>query len=285
MLRSLTIRNVVLIEKLDLAFRGGLGVLTGETGSGKSILLDALGLALGARADTDLISTGADQGSATAEFELENCPAIDRLLADNDLADEGWLVLRRSISGGGRSRAFVNDRPVSASLLRRIGEALVEIHGQLEAHGLLDGASHAGYVDAYGGHQKLLAATAANKTQIAPQSPSSERGFGQRRLTPAALSGGLGVRVEQARRFEGTAGSHPRLRSGGSRGVSRQGSLPARAAGSFRPQWWFSTASKVIRSPGLISSCRQGPLPIHSLAALSRPTSSMYAVETTPMPR
>ncbi|MFP6733495.1 MAG: DNA repair protein RecN [Rhodospirillales bacterium] len=161
MLRSLTIRNVVLIEKLDLAFRGGLGVLTGETGSGKSILLDALGLALGARADTDLISAGADQGSATAEFELENCPAIDRLLADNDLADEGWLVLRRSISAGGRSRAFVNDRPVSAGLLRRIGEALVEIHGQLEAHGLLDGASHAGYVDAYGGHQKLLAATAA----------------------------------------------------------------------------------------------------------------------------
>ena len=133
MLRSLTIRNVVLIEKLDLAFRGGLGVLTGETGSGKSILLDALGLALGARADTDLISAGADQGSATAEFELENCPAIDRLLADNDLADEGWLVLRRSISAGGRSRAFVNDRPVSAGLLRRIGEALVEIHGQLEA--------------------------------------------------------------------------------------------------------------------------------------------------------
>ena len=76
MLRSLTIRNVVLIEKLDLAFRGGLGVLTGETGSGKSILLDALGLALGARADTDLISAGADQGSATAEFELEICPCV-----------------------------------------------------------------------------------------------------------------------------------------------------------------------------------------------------------------
>ena len=100
MLRSLTIRNVVLIAKLGLAFEAGLGVLTGETGSGKSILLDALGLALGARADTDLVSAGAEQGSAIAEFELDGAPAIDQLLADNDLADEGALVLRRSVSAG-----------------------------------------------------------------------------------------------------------------------------------------------------------------------------------------
>ena len=161
MLRSLTIRNVVLIAKLDLAFEAGLGVLTGETGSGKSILLDALGLALGARADTDLVSAGAEQGSAIAEFELDGAPAIDQLLADNDLADEGALVLRRSVSAGGRSRAFVNDRPVSATLLRQIGEALVEIHGQLESHGLLDAASHVKYVDAFGGNEKLLQSTVA----------------------------------------------------------------------------------------------------------------------------
>jgi len=161
MLRSLTIRNIVLIEKLDLAFEAGLGVLTGETGSGKSILLDALGLALGARADTDLVSAGAEQGSAIAAFELDGAPAIDKLLADNDLADEGALVLRRSVSAGGRSRAFVNDRPVSATLLRQIGEALVEIHGQLESHGLLDAASHVRYVDAFGGNGKLLARTSA----------------------------------------------------------------------------------------------------------------------------
>lgn len=161
MLRSLTIRNVVLIEKLDLAFEAGLGVLTGETGSGKSILLDALGLALGARADSDLVSAGAEQGSAIAAFELEDAPAIDQLLADNDLADEGALVLRRSVSAGGRSRAFVNDRPVSATLLRQIGEALVEIHGQLESHGLLDTSSHARLVDAYGGNENLLARSVA----------------------------------------------------------------------------------------------------------------------------
>jgi DNA repair protein RecN (Recombination protein N) len=161
MLRSLTIRNVVLIEKLDLEFENGLGVLTGETGSGKSILLDALSLALGARADSALIAKGADQGSATAEFELDDCALIEALLAENDLADDGALVLRRSLSGNGRSRAFVNDQPVSARLLRRIGQALVEIHGQLEFHGLLDTSSHARFVDAHGGNQKLQGKTAA----------------------------------------------------------------------------------------------------------------------------
>ncbi len=161
MLRSLTIRNVVLIDRLDLEFEPGLGVLTGETGSGKSILLDALGLALGVRADSDLVSSGADQGSATAEFEFDGDGVIRQLLDEHGLAgtgpdDGGGLVLRRVISENGRSRAFINDQPVSVSLMRQIGEALAEVHGQLESHGLLDPSSHAGFVDAFGGHHALF---------------------------------------------------------------------------------------------------------------------------------
>ncbi|MEE2760777.1 MAG: DNA repair protein RecN [Pseudomonadota bacterium] len=162
MLRSLTIRNVVLIEKLDLSFAGGLGVLTGETGSGKSILLDALGLALGARAGGDLVRTGADQGSAIAEFEFDPgaYPDIEHLLEENDLADDSSLVLRRSVTAGGRSRAFINDRPVSVTMLRSVGKALVEFTGQLESHSLLDSNNHASYVDAYRGAHKPVTATA-----------------------------------------------------------------------------------------------------------------------------
>ena len=157
MLRTLSIRNVVLIERLDLAFGGGLGVLTGETGSGKSILLDALGLAIGVRADSDLIRQGADQSAVTAEFELSNSREIDALLAESGIEAASNLVLRRIVSADGRSRAFINDQAVSVALLRQIGEILVEVHGQLETHGLLDPATHRRFVDAFGGHDKLLA--------------------------------------------------------------------------------------------------------------------------------
>ena len=173
MLVSLSIRNVVLIERLDLEFASGLTVLTGETGAGKSILLDALGLALGARAEAGLLRHGAEQASVTAAFELPPEHPSQALLRDQDLApEEGVLVLRRVLGADGRSRAFVNDQPASVGLLRSLGDLLVEVQGQFEQRGLLDPASHRGLLDAFGGltataealrerHQAWRAAAAA----------------------------------------------------------------------------------------------------------------------------
>ena len=156
MLRTLSIRNVLLIDRLDLNFVSGLSVLTGETGSGKSILLDALSLALGARANTELISQGADQSTIVAEFETSNKQVINNVLSDYGIYVEKVFSLRRVISIDGRSRAFVDDQPVSATLLRKLSRLLVGINGQLESHGLLDQATHRSFVDAYGNYDDLL---------------------------------------------------------------------------------------------------------------------------------
>lgn len=159
MLLGLSIRDVVLIERLDLEFGAGLSVLTGETGAGKSILLDALGLALGARGEAGLVRRGAERASVSAEFELPPNHPVRGLIADQGLTAEGNLVLRRVLGADGRSRAFLNDQPVGITLLRQIGDQLIEIQGQHEAHGLLDGATHRGILDSYGGHGKLVADT------------------------------------------------------------------------------------------------------------------------------
>ncbi|MQX36892.1 DNA repair protein RecN [Roseospira navarrensis] len=151
MLVSLSIRDVVLIARLDLAFADGLGVLTGETGAGKSILLDSLGLALGARADSGLVRAGADRLSVTAQFDIGPDHPVHALLAEQDMdTGEDLLVLRRSVGADGRSRAWVNDQPASVGLLRRLGDTLVEIHGQFDTHGLLDPGTHRGVLDAHG---------------------------------------------------------------------------------------------------------------------------------------
>ena len=136
MLTGLSIRDVVLIEALDLEFASGLGVLTGETGAGKSILLDALGLALGARADSGLVRSGADKAQVTASFDT---PAyVAAFLADNDIDIDSHepLIIRRSVKADGGSKAFINDQPCSAALLRELGAALVEIHGQHDDRGM-----------------------------------------------------------------------------------------------------------------------------------------------------
>jgi DNA repair protein RecN (Recombination protein N) len=150
MLTGLSIRDVVLIEALDLEFANGLGVLTGETGAGKSILLDALGLALGARADSGLVRAGADKAQVTASFDA---PAnVAALLAQNDIEiDVGEpLLIRRSVKADGGSKAFINDQPCSASLLRDVGASLVEIHGQHDDRGLLNPRGHRALLDAFG---------------------------------------------------------------------------------------------------------------------------------------
>ncbi len=162
MLVSLSIRDFVLIEKLDLSFarassaapHGGLGALTGETGAGKSILIDALSLALGARADTAAIRRGAAQASVAASFDLPKDHAAHGILSEQGLDDEDVLTLRRTVGTDGRGRAFVNDQPASVALLRRLGDTLVEIQGQMEQHGLLDMATHRASLDAFAGLDK-----------------------------------------------------------------------------------------------------------------------------------
>jgi DNA repair protein RecN (Recombination protein N) len=153
MLVSLSIRDVVLIERLDIPFEAGLSVLTGETGAGKSILLDSLGLALGARGDAGMIRAGAERLSVSAAFDppAARNPAWE-ILKEQDLdapTDEPW-VLRRVIGRDGRGRAFVNDQPVAVALLRRIGDTLVEVHGQFDTVGLLNPATHRDILDQFG---------------------------------------------------------------------------------------------------------------------------------------
>jgi DNA repair protein RecN (Recombination protein N) len=151
MLRHLSIRDVVLIDRLELEFETGLGVLTGETGAGKSILLDSLGLALGMRADTGLIRPGAEQAIVAATFDVApNHPASDLLSEHGLQTDEGCVLLRRIVGRDGRSRAFVNDQPATAGLLRQIGEQLVEIQGQFERFALAAPPVQRAALDSFG---------------------------------------------------------------------------------------------------------------------------------------
>lgn len=162
MLRRLSLRDVVLFEALDLDFGPGLTALTGETGAGKSIILDGLGLALGARADSGLVRHGGGQASAAAVFEVHDDHPVWSILAEKDLSGERGedLVLRRTLSADGRSRAFVNDQPVSAQTLRALAEVLVEVHGQHDTTGLLDQRTHRGLLDVLGGSHLLAAVEA-----------------------------------------------------------------------------------------------------------------------------
>ena len=150
MLVSLSIRNVVLIEKLDLTFDHGLGVLTGETGAGKSILLDSLGFALGTRADLRLLRPGAEQASVTAAFEIAADHPARAILAEQDIEAEDPLLLRRVLTKDGRSRAFVNDQAASAGLLRLLADSLIEVQGQFDQRGLMDPATHRDLLDSFG---------------------------------------------------------------------------------------------------------------------------------------
>jgi len=152
MLSRLSIRDIVLIDRLDIDLGSGLAALTGETGAGKSILLDAFALALGARGEAALVRAGAEQGQVTAAFELSRQHPARRILADNDLGgdDDEELIVRRVQFADGRTRAFVNDQPVSVQVLRALGAALVEIHGQHDDRAFTDAATHRALLDAYG---------------------------------------------------------------------------------------------------------------------------------------
>ncbi|MFV0475691.1 MAG: DNA repair protein RecN [Pikeienuella sp.] len=162
MLESLEIRNIVLIERLAIEFAPGLNVLTGETGAGKSILLDALGFALGRVEARGLVRAGADEGSVSAALTPPPGHAVEAALREAGIAPaEGGLILRRAAAAAGPSRAYVNDQRVSAETLRAIGETLVEVHGQHDDRGLLNARGHRALLDAFAGAEPELAACRA----------------------------------------------------------------------------------------------------------------------------
>jgi DNA repair protein RecN (Recombination protein N) len=178
MLSALSVRNIVLIDQLDLSLDTGMTVLTGETGAGKSILLDALALALGGRGDATLVRTGAESGQIVAVLQLPAEHPARQALRDNAIADDEEVILRRVQFADGRTRAFINDQPVSAGLLQTIGGLVVEIHGQHDDRALVDANTHRVLLDAFGGldkeatavresHEALVAAEAAVAAQRA----------------------------------------------------------------------------------------------------------------------
>ena len=185
MLSRLSIRDIVLIERLDIDYAAGLSVLTGETGAGKSILLDAFALALGSRGDASLVRQGAEQGQVTAAFDVEADHPVLALLGENGVTAEDGLILRRVQLADGRTRAFVNDQPVSVQVLRALGTALVEIHGQHDDRAMVDVGSHRQLLDAYAGLESDAIAVS--------------RAWTARRAAEAAVNAHR-ERVEQARR-------------------------------------------------------------------------------------
>src|SRR5271165_6952605 len=166
MLARLSIRDVVLIDQLDVEFSAGLNILTGETGAGKSILLDALSLALGGRGDGGLVRHGETHGQVTAVFELPPGHVAWALLDGHDIEVGDELIFRRGQLADGRTRAYVNDQNVCAQALRGLASALVEIHGQHDERALTDPSTHRALVDAYGGLEPLAAATRQAFAQV-----------------------------------------------------------------------------------------------------------------------
>ena len=162
MLKTLSVRDVVLIDKLNLDFSDGLSVFSGETGAGKSILLDSLGLLLGNRAETGLIRTGAEKLSVSGVFEIKdkNNPFF-ALCKENELDVDDEIIIKRILSRDGKGKIFLNDQPITARLLKELGACLVEIHGQFDNQGLLNPATHLTVLDLYGGYVKNLEQTAA----------------------------------------------------------------------------------------------------------------------------
>jgi DNA repair protein RecN (Recombination protein N) len=183
MLEHLAIQDVALVDRLELSLGPGLAVLTGETGAGKSIILDALGLALGARGERSLVRAGAAQGAVAASFRLGQGHPVEALLAAHGLDDGDGVVLRRIVGADGRSRAFVNDQPVGTALLREIGDRLVEVHGQLEQQSVLTPASHRRLLDAFG---ELSAELAATRAAHAARLAARERAAALRGMVEAA---------------------------------------------------------------------------------------------------
>jgi DNA repair protein RecN (Recombination protein N) len=210
MLNALSVRNIVLIDQLDLALDGGMTVLTGETGAGKSILLDALTLALGGRGDASLVRNGQESGQVVAVLQLAADHPARAALRDNAIPDDEDVILRRVQFADGRTRAFINDQPVSAALLQRIGSQIVEIHGQHDDRALVDVATHRAALDAFGELEG-----AADKVRDAWQSLSDaqEAVAAQKALVAEALAAEDYARhtVEELSKLKPVAGEEDEL--------------------------------------------------------------------------
>jgi DNA repair protein RecN (Recombination protein N) len=212
MLAALSIRDIVLIDKLDLEFGPGLSVLTGETGAGKSILLDAFSLAIGGRGDASFVRRGQSQGQVTAVFDLAKSHPVFALLAGNGIEAEDSLILRRVQGADGRSRAFVNDIAVSVQLLRQVGQAMVEIHGQHDDRALIDPAGHRDLVDAVGRLEADAASLA--ETYAAWQRAEADRARHESEITASrANQDYLAHAVDELRTIDPQAGEEEALAS------------------------------------------------------------------------
>jgi DNA repair protein RecN (Recombination protein N) len=178
MLANLYISNIVLIDRLNLEFGPGLNVLTGETGAGKSILLDALALSLGARGDAGLIRHGCETAQVIAEFQLSDVSRrLSAVLSDAGVESDGTLVLRRQLSTDGKSRAWVNDVPVSVRALKQIGDQLCEIHGQFENHSLMDPATHIAALDEFAAARNFSLCDGAAYAELLKEAKNSYHEF------------------------------------------------------------------------------------------------------------
>ncbi len=162
MLETLSIQNLALIESLELNFKTGFTALTGETGAGKSILLDALGLTLGDRADSSLVRHGTKRADVTAHFDIKGLSNVSEWLEQQELDDEGQCLLRRTLTSEGRSKAYINGLPASVNQLKDLGSLLIDIHGQHEHQSLLKGHKQLALLDAYAQHPGLLETTRKN---------------------------------------------------------------------------------------------------------------------------
>jgi DNA repair protein RecN (Recombination protein N) len=188
-LRALSIRDYVIVERLDLELASGFTALTGETGAGKSILVDALGLALGGRADAGIVRQGAQRAEVSADFDVESLPAVRDWLAAQDFDEgDGACILRRTVDSSARSRGFVNGRPATAAQLRELGEMLVDIHGQHEHQQLLRRDKQRLLLDAFGGSEQLARDVSAKFAHGAAWPSSAPRGRTRRPPRRASAS-------------------------------------------------------------------------------------------------
>src|ERR1041385_4565956 len=157
MLKTLFIKNYALIDELSIEFETGLNIITGETGAGKSIIIDALSLVLGERADTDAVRKGAEKAIVEAVFAIPGHQKLMKLLVENEIENNGELIVRREVSAKGQSRCFINDTPSSIALLKNVGDLLVDLHGQHEHQSLLRSETHIDMIDDFGGLHGLVA--------------------------------------------------------------------------------------------------------------------------------
>jgi DNA repair protein RecN (Recombination protein N) len=271
MLTRLSIRNIVLIEALDLDFARGLAVLTGETGAGKSILLDALGLVLGDRAETSLVRAGTDQASVTASFEFAALPPlVAAALGEAGIHDEPGepLLIRRQVKADGGSKAFVNDQPASVALLRELAPALVELHGQHDDRGLVNPRGHRQLLDRYagtdvGGLERAWGEWARAEAQLADARDAVARAKADQDLLIAHLA--------ELSALEPQAGEEARL--AGARADMQKGEKLSGDLSDLRHLWEGSDsplAALRVAARRLDRIAQQHPLLAEALAALDR---------------